>query len=147
MFICDTMLGKLAKYLRIIGLDTVYIKSIKELAEFKNKYDSPVLFTRRKTQKLLYSNSLYIESDNISDQIQQIKDIIKPYIEKKTIMKRCVRCNTLLRDVDKDDIETFVPEFIFHKYDNFKACPLCMKIFWRGSHAENMEKWIKRAFL
>jgi len=147
MFICDTMLGKLAKYLRIIGLDTVYIKSTKELDKFKNQCEAPILFTRRKTQKLLYSNSFYIESDNISGQTRQIRDIIKPYVDKKAIMKRCIKCNALLRDVNKHDIETFVPEFIFHKYDNFKICPLCMKVFWKGSHAENMEQWIRAAFL
>ncbi|MCX5807717.1 MAG: hypothetical protein NT010_16880 [Proteobacteria bacterium] len=94
-------------------------------------------------QKPSFGNCVYIESNNVIDQLAEIKNIIEPHIDKNTMMKRCIKCNTLLSNAKKDDIEGLVPEFIFHKYDTFKICPLCMKVFWNGSHAEHMRKWIK----
>ncbi|MCX5813737.1 MAG: hypothetical protein NT178_14495 [Proteobacteria bacterium] len=142
-FLCDAMLGKLSNYLRILGFDTIYIKSMAMLNGYKKETNPALLFTKRKMQKSLYSNCIYIKSNNIIDQLAEIKNIIEPHIDKNTIMKRCIRCNTLLNNVKKDDIESLVPEFIFHTYDIFKFCPFCRKVYWEGSHVEHMKKWVK----
>jgi uncharacterized protein len=142
-FICDAMLGKLVKYLRILGFDTIYVTFAEEFDKYKNENNPPIFFTKRKMQKPSFSNCIYIESNNVIDQLAEIKNIIEPHIDKNTMMKRCIKCNTLLSNAKKDYIEGLVPEFIFHKYDTFKICPLCRKVFWNGSHAAHMRKWIK----
>jgi uncharacterized protein len=143
IFLCDVMLGKLAKYLRILGLNTIYITSAAELDGYKDEYNSPLFFTKRKVQKISYSRCIYIESNDVLDQLTEIKAVIKPYIDTKTLMKRCIRCNTLLEDAKKNDIEGLVPEFIFHTYSIFKTCPHCRKVYWEGSHVEHMVKWVQ----
>jgi len=143
IFLCDLMLGKLVKYLRILGFDTIYITSVAELDRYKDEYSPPIFFTKRRKQKVPYSNCIFIESNDVFSQLSQIRDIIKPHINGKTLMKRCIQCNIPLNDAEKDDIEGLVPEFIFHTYSIFRTCPVCRKVYWKGSHAEHMEKWIK----
>ena len=142
-FICDAMLGKLVKYLRILGLDTIYITALTELNSFKSVDEPPYFFTKRKMQKASYKESIYIQSDNVMDQLNEIKGIIKPYINPETFMNRCIRCNTLLSDAKKNDIEMLVPEFAYHRYNHFKTCQSCKKIYWEGSHVEHMRGWVK----
>jgi len=147
IFICDVMLGKLSKYLRILGFDTIHITSMAELYRYKKEYSPPIFFTKRRRQKISYSNCTFIESNDVFGQLLEIRDIIKPYIDGKTLMKRCIQCNILLNNTEKDDIEGLVPEFIFHAYSVFRTCPICRKVYWKGSHAEHMEKWIKEIIL
>jgi len=142
-FLCDVMLGKLAKYLRILGFDTIYVESVVMLEKYKNENNPTLLFTKRSVQKSLYGNCIYIKSNNVFDQLAEIKSIIESNIDRNTTMKRCIKYNMLLNDVEKDTVENLVPEFIFHKYEIFKFCPFCMKVYWEGSHVEHMEKWVK----
>jgi hypothetical protein len=142
-FLCDVMLGKLAKYLRILGFDTIYIKSAVMLDRYRYENNPPVFFTKRRVQKSSYSNCIYINSNSTIDQLKEIKNIIEPYIDKNATVKRCIRCNSPLNVVKKDDIEGLVPEFIFHTNDIFRFCPLCNKVYWEGSHIEHMGKWVK----
>lgn len=139
-FICDSMLGKLAKYLRILGLDAVYFRPSKKAEEtvFEEPY---YFFTRRK--KSPYKNSVFIKTDHVQDQLKEIKKIIKPYIDLSLIMSRCIRCNRELEKIEKEKVEPFVPEYVFNTQEEFRICPQCKKIYWSGSHVENMSRWIK----
>jgi hypothetical protein len=83
----------------------------------------------------------------VFNQLSEIRNIIKPYIDASAFLKRCIQCNIMLHDAEKDDIEGLVPEFIFHRYSIFKICPICRKVYWKGSHAEHMEKWVKEIIL
>jgi len=139
-FICDSMLGRLAKYLRILGLNAIYFRPSKKGAErvFEEPY---IFFTRRK--KSPYSNSVYIRSDHVQDQLKEVKSIIRPYIDPSLIMTRCLKCNRELEKIEKEKVEPFVPEYVFHTQEEFRICPQCKKVYWSGSHVENMSKWIK----
>jgi uncharacterized protein len=145
IFICDSMLGKLLRYLRILGFNTILITSMAELDSYKN--NPTIYFTKNRKQKAPCSNCIYIKSTDVFSQLAEIKDIIKLHIDAETLMKRCIKCNILLNHADKNDIEGFVPEFIFHKYSIFKTCPLCKKVYWEGSHVEHMGKWVKEIIL
>ncbi len=142
-FICDIMLGKLVKYMRILGLDTVSARSIPELGAYSDTDELPYFFTKRNVQQIPYANWVFVKSDIALDQLREIKAVIKPYINKQNLMNRCIRCNSLLSDIGKDDIEGLVPEFIFHRYDRFKTCLSCRKIYWEGSHVERMSRLIE----
>jgi uncharacterized protein with PIN domain len=143
-FICDVMLGKLAKRLRILGLDTIYMRSIADLAEYKMNGELAYFITRRKLQHTLYGNPVYLKSDKVTDQLTEIGEIILPYMSERDFMKRCIECNTLLADANKTDVEGFVPEFVFHKYNFFKTCPSCNRVYWEGTHVERMKEWIRK---
>lgn len=141
-FICDSMLGNLAKHLRILGLDTVSIENPDSLYLYTNASDPPLFFTKR-TKTLSYQPTIFIGSDTIEEQLGEIKNIIQPFIDPEIFMKRCIECNTLLESIAKEDIEAYVPEYVYHHHKDFKQCPSCKKVYWEGTHTKEMNKWIE----
>ncbi|HBA53907.1 Mut7-C RNAse domain-containing protein [Syntrophorhabdus aromaticivorans] len=141
-FICDAMLGKLAKYLRILGLDAEYANNPLVLDHYKGEPEPPYFLTKR-LKGITYPKVVLIRSDKPRDQLLEVKEIIRPYINREKIMNRCIECNVELADVDKYDIEQRVPEFVFHQYSRFRMCPQCRKVYWEGSHAVRMGDLIK----
>ncbi|MCX7966051.1 MAG: Mut7-C RNAse domain-containing protein [Syntrophorhabdaceae bacterium] len=139
-FICDVMLGRLARYLRIFGLDAIYIRKYEEIPHLLDKSKQYYFFTKR--TKNLPEGSVLIKSDHINEQLIEALPFIKPFLEEKLFFSRCLECNAILKDVEKSDVEGLVPEYIFHTHVEFKKCPSCNKIYWAGSHIEHMEKWI-----
>ena len=144
IFVCDAMLGKLAKYLRILGLDTIYIRNLNELGHY-GPSDNRFFFTRRSRLKGI-DRAVFIRSDKTIEQIKEIRDIIRPYVDLKKTMTRCITCNTLLADIKKIDAEQYIPEFVFHQYERFSICPLCRNIYWEGSHTAHMACFVEEVF-
>jgi hypothetical protein len=145
-FYCDIMLGRLARYLRILGLDTIYGERINANSLYNNHIKDLRIFTKRRIRGSLSGRVIHISSDNVMEQLKEIKDVILPYIDRKRIMSRCITCNLLLVPVEKKEIEHLVPEFVFHHHEEFKRCPSCKRVFWQGSHTEHMERWIETIF-
>jgi uncharacterized protein with PIN domain len=56
---------------------------------------------------------------------------------------RCLLCNALLEAISRKEVEGKVPDFIFYQQEEFFRCPQCQRIYWPGSHQENMQKRIK----
>jgi uncharacterized protein with PIN domain len=142
IFVCDMMLGKLARYLRVFGLDAVSIKSAGELTKYLDN-DTACRFLTRRTELKGRDRVVFIYSDRPKEQLIEIRDIVSPYVESNKIMTRCIGCNVPLKDIPKQDIEQYVPEFIFHRYETFKACPSCGKVYWEGTHAAAMMRLIE----
>ena len=72
-FICDNTLGKLTKYLRILGFDTVSINDLDMLNRYKNQDDPPLLFTKR-MKTISYQPTIFIQSNRIQEQIKEIEN-------------------------------------------------------------------------
>jgi uncharacterized protein with PIN domain len=73
----------------------------------------------------------------------QLVDLIqKGYISlnEETLFSRCLLCNVLLDEVTREEAAGKVPEFIFYQQKTFFRCPQCERIYWPGSHQENMQK-------
>ncbi len=148
-FICDVQLGRLAKYLRMLGFDTLYSNkyNVKEIIKISNEEKRTIL-TRN---IFLLKNSLVVRGywiraqDPHSQIIQVIQfsdllSLIKPFY-------RCSECNGLLESVAKEEIlDKLLPNT--KKYFNeFHRCSSCGKIYWKGSHfkkilnlSENVKK-------
>ncbi|OPY73388.1 MAG: hypothetical protein A4E62_00513 [Syntrophorhabdus sp. PtaU1.Bin002] len=141
-FICDAMLGKLAKYLRILGLDAEYTNSPAVLDRYRGEAEPPYFLTKR-LKGITYPKVVFIKSDRPRDQLLEVKEIIRPFINREKIMNRCIECNVELADICKSDIEQYVPEFVFHQYSLFRICPQCRKVYWEGSHAVHMGDLIR----
>jgi len=119
-FTADRMLGKLAKKLRLLGIDTEYFKNVDEEAILKFcKEEGRILLTR---DKELYEKALKNS---------------KPYT-------RCSICNAPLVKVEKEAVKGKVPEYVYLTQDEFYECPKCHRIYWRGTHVEHMEEELRR---
>ena len=141
-FACDVMLGKLAKYLRILGFDAVYLKKVDLLDHYEREDDPPYFLTRRR-KAFAYEKTIYIKTENVQEQLKELRDLIKPFVDPDKVLARCINCNLPLAYVKKETIEHRLPEFVFHTYNAFKICPHCQRVYWAGTHTEHMAELIK----
>lgn len=143
-FICDRMLGTLAKWLRIYGFDTYYADSETDDDELLRiaKKENRTLITRDK--ELTYcgkrENLIVIELET-TDLDEQLKLVLKHVkIDKKTFLSRCTLCNTMINSIKKDEVKDKVPKKVFENNDKFWFCKKCDKIYWKGTHYDEMIK-------
>lgn len=141
-FLCDQMLGTLAKWLRIYGFDTFYATNeLNDLDIIKiSKKENRILLTRDKKliqiAKRENIKTIEIKTTDINEQIGIVLTNFK--VDKNKILSRCILCNTEIEDIKKEEIEGKVPDRIFEGNEKFWFCKKCNKIYWKGSHYEKM---------
>ncbi len=142
-FLCDEQLGKLARWMRILGLD-VYFKNKfpdDELIEFAKK-QSRIVLTRDHNliEKLFHAQIPYIliEENYPADQLRFVVERFKEQI-KIRVFSRCVDCNVLLEEIAKEKVRGLVPPFVFQTQNHFRRCPSCGKIFWSATHKKQVD--------
>jgi len=144
-FIADCMLGKLAKWLRILGYDTLYYRAIDDdtLMEMARRTHR-VLLTRDEEvfQKFEGLNKMFIRSDYLSDQLRQVIEERKLIVGDR-LFSRCILCNTELIQVNKAEVRDLVPEYVFNTQRYFSFCQQCKKIYWKGTHRTKMIEKLK----
>jgi uncharacterized protein with PIN domain len=145
-FVVDCMLGKLAKWLKILGFDALFFSKIEddELLDLARK-ENRILLTKDTglIQRAKDIPTLFLESENWKDQIQQVLDHFH-LREKVAPHTRCIDCNVALKDLPKKNAENLVSSFVFEKAESFALCPICGRVFWRGTHFKDMEKKIQK---
>ncbi|MGQ9621604.1 MAG: Mut7-C RNAse domain-containing protein [Bacteroidales bacterium] len=143
-FVLDVHLGKLARYLRLCGFDTLYEKDycdneIITISSLQNR----IILTRDK--KLLnnkkVTHGIWIRSQYPESQLKEVFDRLDlKYVAKP--FTRCMGCNTLLVDVPKEKIIDKLPHKTRELYNTFRLCPQCDQIYWEGSHFKRMKEFI-----
>lgn len=135
------MLGKLAKWLKILGFDAVFFSKIedKELMAIAQKEDR-ILLTRDtgmvKRAKIV--ETLFIDSESWKEQIKQVLDHFNLWDDVKP-NSRCIECNFPLKEISKERAKNLVTPFVYKTADTFALCPECERVFWRGTHLQDME--------
>jgi hypothetical protein len=141
-FIVDNMLGKLAKYLRMMGYDTFFPapKNAKELIDL-SKDENRAILTRNSIfiRDFKPENYLFIKSQSFSDQMLQVIKTYNLEINSDKFFTLCLVCNEPLLDISKDEVKGKIPEKVYSSFDNFMLCPSCSRIYWRGGHTQRME--------
>jgi len=143
-FIVDCMLGKLAKWLKILGFDTLYFSRIDDNALLSRAAAEDRTLLTRDTGLLERAragsrvSSLFIRSENWEDQVVQVLDDfdLRRHIRRHT---RCIDCNVKLEDLARTRARNLVAPFIYQKSKSFALCPLCGRVFWRGTHFRDMD--------
>ena len=148
-FIVDRMLGRLAKELRMLGYDTVYYRGDNAYQMIKLAREEDRVILTRNT-KLIPKRSedrlVRIMEDKTPLQLKELiqKKVISLYEE--NLFSRCLLCNILLDKIPREEAKGKVPDFIFYQQKEFSRCPRCLRIYWQGSHQENMQKKVKELF-
>ena len=133
------MLGRLAKWMRLLGLDTVYFRDTNgKTIIYHSKKRGRTILTRSKVLSEKYDNLILIESENLIEQLKQITSIVKINLP----FSRCPVCNTETEKVSKEEIKNVVPPYVFETQNDFKRCPECGRVFWKGTHYKEIKKVI-----
>jgi hypothetical protein len=143
-FIADVHLGRLAKYLRLCGFDTICGMTLtdREIINLSKK-ENRIILTRDK--ELLKNKHVILGYRIMSENsVGQLGEVIKSYNLAKNFhpFTRCMECNGLLEDVEKEKIINRLMPKTRDFYDVFKNCQGCGKIYWEGSHYEKMKKFV-----
>ncbi len=127
------MLGKLARYLRILRFDTRYEKIISEVELVLTARREDRIIITRKERLTKEKGVIFLNTDSPEEQLKilnqtlNLKDRIKPF-------SRCLICNEEIEEIDKEEAKGKVPYFTFRTQKNFSQSPTCQRIYWEGSH-------------
>ncbi|MFN8671837.1 MAG: Mut7-C RNAse domain-containing protein [Candidatus Sericytochromatia bacterium] len=144
-FMVDANIGKMSKYLRMMGFDTYYDLSIddKEIVEIAEEQER-IILTRDigMLKRKIATHGYFIKSTDINEQVLEViqRFELKDKINEFSI---CLECNTKVIRVNKEKVKDNVPERIFFDYEDFYECVKCKKFFWKGSHYDKMINDIK----
>ena len=142
-FLCDQMLGTLAIWLRIIGYDTSYVKKDHDdEIIIQSKQENRILLTRDKAIAHTYESAMLINSTNLYDQIQQVVHEFGLTLEDTRVLSLCTLCNVSVEPMEKSTLKNLVPMHAYESHQHFWQCPSCGRIYWKGSHWDNIQRFI-----
>lgn len=141
--LADCMLGRLAKWLRLLGYDTAYETDCTdhELAR-RARAEGRVLLTRdRELARRRGLETLLIESEQLEQQIEEVQEALGPPPDPS--LSRCSVCNVVLEDVSADEVADRVPPYVLETHTEFRHCPGCGRVYWSGSHVRHMSEQLE----
>lgn len=145
-FIVDEMLGKLARWLRILGYDTLFLSPTTDsLLVIRALKEQRIILTRdtRLVERKYMPRYVLIKSDDCNEQLKEvIKELgLKPDPNKR--FSRCLICNTEIQPISRQEVKTRVPEYTYRTHEEFLWCSCCNRIYWSGTHIQNVEEKIE----
>lgn len=141
-FLASRELGRLAKWLRILGFDAAYFRedNRSSLIITALREDRVVLTRNKLILKDKALKSLSISSEALCDQLRQVFNDCHILHSDCKMFTRCILCNQELVAVDKDTIKTRVPQYVYETQKQFSRCPQCDRVYWPGTHWGNVEE-------
>lgn len=147
-FLADRMLGKLARWLRILGYDTVYLPQLSpDGVMIEGKRQGRVILTRdtRLLRRKGTPPFLFVQSDRFREQLKQVVETLQlTRLPIQLLFSRCIECNQVLEEVAKDDVRDRVPEYVWHTQDEFRCCPECRRLYWGATHRDHVLEELRR---
>ncbi|MBM3118058.1 MAG: hypothetical protein FJ006_00645 [Chloroflexi bacterium] len=144
-FIVDHNVGKLAKWLRIMGYDAVLFtgeddgKMVKTaLAQNRVILTKDTQIMRRRVITSGRLKAILIENSDHKAQLRQVVDVLK--LDCFRPFSICLECNEVLVEKDKDEVRDLVPPYVFKTRSKFMECRSCHRIYWQGTHWEAMSR-------
>ena len=153
-FLVDSMLGKLARLLRIFCYDTLYANDLVDFFNMDPVPDEKLLTFAKKTNRFVITkdypfyksfteNTIYLRGEGVYNYLNQLKETLRLNFKFNIQNARCSICNSKMKKVkEKSDIKHLVLRETFNQYNDFYQCLnlQCKKIYWKGSHIDDIEK-------
>lgn len=147
-FIVDQNVGKLTRYLRMMGYDAVF---------FDGEHDGQMVATARREKRIILTKdsgvmqrrvitkgpveAVFIEGDQPPVQIRQVVTTLglDPHLNPFSI---CLECNQPLEPRTREEVADQVPAYVFRTQTQYRACPACGRVYWQGTHWQAMTDFI-----
>jgi len=143
-FIADAMLGRLARWLRLLGFDTLYEPHITDAMLIKRALaEDRLILTRDTSLSKKNIKCLLISSDDV---FEQLREVIIALVLKEQDTPRCANCNGQVINIQKQDVEGLVPDYVYLNYNNFMRCVDCGRLYWEGTQYMDVKKRLREVF-
>ena len=138
-FAADRMLGRLAKWLRVLGCDVIYGSHLTGYGLIRAaRAEQRLILTRdRRLKQKQPPEFIFIASDNYRDQLRQVVRECRLEIAGK-LFTRCLECNSSLQVRPKEAVKQLVPEYVFATQERFSWCSRCQRVYWPATHQQKM---------
>jgi len=139
-FILDGHLGKLARLLRMLGLDALYCQDSEDSEIVRLAVAAQRIILTRDRGLLKHASVTHGYCVRSLDPLEQAREVLHRFDLHAQVkpLSRCIRCNEALERVEKDAILSRLPPKTTLYYDVFYRCLTCDHIYWPGSHYQNM---------
>ena len=143
--IADVMLGRLATWLRLLGHDVLYDRTMDDRKIIRLALEQGRTILTRDTglaRNKAVRDCIFITTDRVAVQLAEMKEMLGC---ERMPSGRCARCNGVLDRVDRsDDVRERVPDYIMRRHGRFFQCRICRNVYWEGSHYRHMKETLQQ---
>jgi len=145
-FLCDVMLGDVAKWLRLLGFKVSYGNKAddKEIV-YRAKRENYLILTKdRELSEKKNIKAILVESNELDDMIIEILKKAGVDYSRISPFRYCPLCGKELEKKDKEEVRWFIPQRVYEELDEFYVCKDCFKVYWKGTHYQKIIKKIQK---
>jgi hypothetical protein len=140
-FLADAMLGRLARWLRLLGFDTAYDPAISDSELARRAFEEGrVVLTRDRAlpEEWRLPRVVVIEAETLREQLRELAGVFP--MRGRRLFSRCSHCNVELQDVAAARVAAEVPPRVLARQAAFRRCPACDRVYWEGSHVARIRR-------
>jgi uncharacterized protein with PIN domain len=149
-FIVDANVGRLARWLRMAGFDTLFINDLDDnrlvrlaLSEGRVLLTKDTQILKRRLAVTGRIKVILIESEEVKAQLRQVVQVLS-LGDKIRPFTLCLECNQPLVPKDKEEVKELVPPYVSQTQTQYMQCPACERVYWRGTHWQRMSKELEK---
>jgi len=140
-FLCDEMLGKLARWLRLCGLDVAYLQRLTDddLLRAALQQERVLLTRDEELAARAGPRALLVRAKEPEEQLTEVVRALGLRLDEAALLSRCSLCNTRIVAMTPETVQQEVPPSVWAAQQAYWRCPTCHKVYWRGTHVERIE--------
>lgn len=149
-FVSDGMLGKLTRWLRMLGHNVKYANNLDDKMLIKiAKTENRVLLTRDvelyQQATSQHANAFLVEGQNEAERLARLSKRFSLSLELNPNISRCPKCNAKIKPAKKEAISDRIPQTTKTFYEEFWECPKCGQVYWQGAHWKGITETLEEA--
>ena len=146
-FVVDSMLGRLARWLRILGFDTWYFREIADEQLLKLHADTGRVLLTRDTRLVKcrgVGSYVLVTSDHWEEQLREVLEALRLAVCEQSVLSRCIMCNRPLERLAPEEAYARIPDYVAGSTSTFYGCGSCGKVYWAGTHRRQIKQVLAR---
>lgn len=145
-FLLTKELGRLAKWLRILGYDARTERSDnRSFIMIEALREERVLLTRNLRFGTRHGGTIiFIKQEMLADQLKDFLNALHLKVEPERLFSRCIVCNEALDPVEKSSLRDKVPAYVYETQEEFRQCRRCLRVYWKGTHWGNVAEILSK---
>jgi uncharacterized protein with PIN domain len=145
------MLGRLARWLRLAGIDCAWEADIEDEVLVRRALDEERIVLSRDralAEEWRISDIHIVASERVAEQLREVIDRFG-LVDRIDPLTRCSRCNALLRPTTPHEVPGRIPPRVLARQRLFRVCPGCGRVYWEGTHTDRirrmLDEWVAGA--